>query len=85
MNQTKVNDMEQEKSLEDKMLEAIRQAHWQSTPSESKVAARECAIIARQQVLEYLYPISLVACNESTIQVLIRHQQNEIEKLKNNP
>lgn len=44
--------MEQEKSLQEQMLEAIRQAHWQSTPSESKIAAKRCAILACEYFLE---------------------------------
>jgi hypothetical protein len=38
--------MEEQKSLEDKMFEAIRIALWNTPISEARIAAKSCALIA---------------------------------------
>lgn len=38
--------MQEEKSLEDKMFEAIRIALWNTPISEARIAAKSCALIA---------------------------------------
>lgn len=74
--------MDNEKSLEEKMLEAICQAHWQSTPSDSKIAARKCTLIAMKDAYRLL--VNLME-KDMNIHGAVGALHYEIEKLENTP
>jgi len=51
--------MEEEKSLEDKIFEAIRMSLWNVSISDTKIAAKACLVLTLKEILNILREISI--------------------------